>query len=115
MKLREENVRGVTVVRVEETRLDSAISSELKAELLRLVENDGAVNVLIDLKQVEYVDSSGLGSLLFGHRQVKTNAGKLKLMHLAPKVRTLLRIANLENILEGYDSEEEAVESFNGV
>lgn len=112
MKIYEEKINGVQVVRIEEPRLDSSLSSELKTELLRLVENEGAVNILIDLSKVEYVDSSGLGALLFGHRQVKANSGKLKLLHLNQKVRTLIRIANLENILQGYEDEEQALKSF---
>jgi len=112
MKLREETIDQVKVVRVEESRLDSSVSSELKTELLRLVENDGAVHLLIDLKDVEYVDSSGLGALLFGHRHLKANAGRLKLLNLGQKVKTLIKIANLEKILEGFDDEEQAIASF---
>lgn len=112
MKLHEENIGGVQVVRIEESRLDSAVSSELKTEILRLVENEAAINILIDLKAVEYVDSSGLGALLFGHRHVKANSGQMKLVYLNQKVRTLIKIANLENILQGYDDEQDALASF---
>ncbi|MFQ5676294.1 MAG: STAS domain-containing protein [bacterium] len=112
MKFRKENIDGVTVVRVEESRLDSNISSEVKTELLSLVENEGAQKILIDLKEVDYVDSSGLGALLFGHRQAKLNSGHLKLVNLNPKIATLISIAKLENILEGFSSEKEALKSF---
>ncbi len=112
MKLREDTIDGVRVVRIEESRLDTNVSSELKTELLRLVENEGAVNLLIDLKLVEYVDSSGLGALLFGHRHVNANAGSLKLVNLNQKVKTLIRIANLESIFPNFEDEQHAIESF---
>ncbi|MFQ5652246.1 MAG: STAS domain-containing protein [bacterium] len=112
MKLREEIIEGVQIVRIDEPRLDATISTALKTELLRLVEQEGAVHLLVDLKNVEYVDSSGLGALLFGHRQIRINDGKMKLVHLNVKVQTLIRIAHLDNVLESFDSEEEALRSF---
>ena len=112
MKMSEEVVDGVRIVRLEEPRLDTNCSSALKAELLRLVENEGVVNLLLDLKGVDYIDSSGLGALLFGHRHVKGNNGKMKLVHLNQKVRTLITIAKLEDILEGFDDEQSALDSF---
>ncbi|MCZ6820551.1 MAG: STAS domain-containing protein [Calditrichaeota bacterium] len=112
MRIKQENIDGVCVLRIEDARIDSSVASELKTELLRLVENEAVVSILIDLKDVEYVDSSGLGALLFGHRHVKANSGDLKLLHPNQKVRTLIRIANLEEILEGFDDEERALKSF---
>ncbi len=112
MQLHEEKIRGVRIVRIAEQRLDATVASELKTEMLRLVEQEGDVHVLLDLKQVEYVDSSGLGALLFGHRKMKTTDGKLKLMHLNPKVSTLIKIAQLETVLEHFDDEREAIDSF---
>ena len=112
MNIREEIIGDVQVLRIEEPRLDSALSSELKTELLRLIENEKAEHILIDLAAVEYIDSSGLGALLFGHRQVKSHNGILKMLHLNQKVRTLIKIANLEQILVSYDDEKEALESF---
>lgn len=112
MKIREEKVGDVLIVRVDEARLDSAVSPQFKTELLRLVEDQKMKKVLIDLKSVDYVDSSGLGALLFGHRQLKSNSGKLKLVHLSTKIRTLIKIAKLDDILEGFSSEKEALKSF---
>ncbi|HEX9654418.1 MAG TPA: STAS domain-containing protein [bacterium] len=112
MKYRQEKVGEVLVVRVDETRLDSTVSPQFKAELLRLVEDKKEKKILIDLKKVDYVDSSGLGALLFGHRQLKSNSGKLKLVHLSTKIRTLIKIAKLDDVLEGFTSEKEALKSF---
>lgn len=112
MKVVEERINNVLVARVQETRLDTSISSEMKTELLRLVEAEGVSNVLLDLAKVEYADSSGLGALLFGHRQANAHSGKLKLLNLNPKVQTLMRIAKLETILECFQDEEVALKSF---
>ena len=112
MKLLEEKKGDVLVVKLEDARLDSSIASEVKTELLRLMERQGVRNLLIDLSQVEYADSSGLGALLFGHRQATANGGELKLATLHPKVMTLVKIAKLDGILEWYDTEAAALKSF---
>ncbi len=112
MNIREELIDGVKIIRVDEPRLDASVSYALKTELLRLVEQEGIVNLLIDLKNVEYVDSSGLGALLFGHRQVKMNQGRLKLLHLNQKIKTLISIAQLEDVLEQFEDEKKALASF---
>ncbi len=112
MKYREEKIDDVLIMRVDEPRLDSTVSSQFKTELLRLVESKKEKKILIDLKRVDYTDSSGLGALLFGHRQLKSHSGRLKLLHLNPKIQTLIKIAKLDDILEGYDNENEAVSSF---
>jgi anti-sigma B factor antagonist len=112
MKYSQEKIGDVLVVRVEESRLDSAVSPQFKTELLRLVEDKKEKKILIDLKRVDYLDSSGLGALLFGHRQLKSSSGKLKLLHISTKIRTLIKIAKLDDVLEGFTSEKEALKSF---
>jgi anti-anti-sigma factor len=112
MKFREDKIDAVLVLRLEEARLDGTISSEMKTELLRLVETENEKNILLDLASVEYADSSGLGSLLFGHRQAANHDGAMKLLHLNQKVLTLMKIAKLERLLEWYQDEDTALNSF---
>jgi anti-sigma B factor antagonist len=113
MKLKEEKIGHVLVVRLEDPRLDSAIAAEVKTEILRLMDRQELKNILLDLAKVDYADSSGLGALLFGHRHAMSKRGLLKLLHVNTKVMTLMKIAKLDNILEWYDDEQEALDSFN--
>lgn len=112
MRYNQEKIGNVMVLRIEENRFDDNVSPEFKTELLRLVEKQGEDKILVDLSQVDYADSSGLGALLFAQRQLKSNSGCLKLLHLSPKIQTLLKIAKLEGVLEGFDEEREALASF---
>lgn len=112
MHYKEEQAGDVQIIRVDEDRFDSTVSPEFKAELLRLIEAEHIRNILVDLEKVEYVDSSGLGALLFGHRQAKAKSGKLKLLNINPKVSTLIKIAKLEDILEHFTDEKKALDSF---
>lgn len=112
MLYEQDQIGDVCVLRVAEPRLDSTIAPEFKTELLRLVEQEGHRKILVDLKTVEYADSSGLGALLFGLRQSRNFDGILKLVNLNPRVLSLIRIAKLDSVLEAFDDEQEAVESF---
>jgi len=101
----------VNILRLLERRLDFHVAPDLKAKLLVMAKQTGA-NLLMDLAEVEYTDSSGLGAILFGVRQFRQNKGSLKLVNLQPRVLTLIKIAKLDNVIESYDNEDEAVASF---
>lgn len=111
MNLETETIRGITTVRVMEEKLDSKLAPKFKIELLTIVA-EGKSDILVNLEQVKHVDSSGLGSLLFGLRQAKAQNGTLKLVRPRPSVLNLIRIARLDRVFEIYDNEQSAIESF---
>ena len=101
----------ITIIKIEKNRLDTIIASDLKSELLLTVDG-GANKVLIDLAEVTYADSSGLGALLFGLRQLKNLGGQLKLFAANKKIMNLVRIARLNELLLNYDDKTVALKSF---
>ncbi len=103
----------VYVLRIHHARLDTDVAHDLKVELLKLMGGKNP-NVLIDLQEVEYADSTGLGAILFGVRHGREHGGQLKLVNLNERVLGLLRIAKLDDVIESYDNEEEALASFAG-
>ncbi len=72
----------------------------------------GARNILINLAKVTTIDSSGIGELVSGYTTVTNRGGKLKLLHLPPKVQDILQITQLVTVFDVYDDEAEAVQSF---
>ncbi|MDZ7331520.1 MAG: STAS domain-containing protein [candidate division KSB1 bacterium] len=106
-----EQQEGVTIIKIAHERLDSMIAPQLKSEILFL-SNDGVDKILIDLSEVQYADSSGLGAFLFGVRQMKRIDGQLKLYAANEKIMNLVRIARLDNVLINYQNREEALRSF---
>lgn len=102
---------NITILKIEQDRLDAALAPELKTELLLLVDN-GVTNVLVDISKVDYADSSGLGALLFGLRQITNVGGQLKLVGANHRVKNLIRIARLENYLPNFEEIEEALASY---
>lgn len=106
-----EQQQGVTIIKIMHDRLDSMIAPQLKSEILFL-SNDGVDKILIDLSDVHYADSSGLGAFLFGIRQMKRIDGQLKLFAANEKIMNLVRIARLENVLINYQNKDQALQSF---
>jgi anti-sigma B factor antagonist len=69
-------------------------------------------NILLNLAEVSYIDSSGLGQLIGSYATVTERGGQLKLLNLQKKVTDLLQITKLLTIFETFDNEARALASF---
>ncbi len=98
-----------TVVKVNVEKLDSLVSPILKSELV-VLNNDGIKNIILDLSDTRYCDSSGLSSILVGNRLCKNSGGKLILSGLQDAVKKLIAISQLDSILHISPNVEEGVE-----
>lgn len=106
-----ETKNNVDIMRLKSARLDSDVAPQLKTQLLVLMQ-EGENHLLLDFKDVEYCDSSGLGALLLGLREANDCGKQLKLVNINPRVLSLIRIAKLDHVIEAYDNEKEALKSF---
>lgn len=79
---------------------------------LREVVEKGEKNILLDLAEVTYLDSSGLGELVAGYVRLEKIGGSLKLLHLTNRINELMMITKLLTVFDVYDDEDKAVESF---
>ncbi len=68
--------------------------------------------IVLNLADVSYIDSAGLGELVSAYTTVKNAGGDLKLLNLTKKVRDLLVITKLLTVFDVKDSEQEAIQSF---
>ncbi len=84
-----------------------ALHQDVKSQL-----QTGKRNFLFNLKDVEYMDSDGLGEILGSYISISKLEGKLKLTNLVPKIRIMFKAAGLIKIFEIFDDEEAAIESF---
>lgn len=92
------NEPNYSFVKVVKDRLDSFISPELKAELVML-SNQGVVNIVLDLEDCEYCDSSGLSAILVGNRLCEDSEGTFILCNLSKGVEKMIKMAMLDSIL----------------
>lgn len=97
------------LVKLNESKLNSLVSPQLKSELI-LINSEGQRNIILDLSNVQYSDSSGLSSLLVGHRVCKNADGTFILTGINDNISRLIAISQLENIFTIVASVEEAVD-----
>ena len=71
-------------------------------------------NLLLNLAEVSYIDSSGLGQLIGSYATVTSRGGQMKLLNLQKRVNDLLQITKLLTVFETYTNEEVALKSFGG-
>lgn len=74
--------------------------------------DSGRKRVLLNLRDVPYIDSSGIGELVSAFTKIRNSGGELKLLNLAPKVRTLLEITRLYTVFDVKEDEAAAILSF---
>ena len=81
-------------------------------QLLHKLLDDGKKNVVVDLADVKFMNSSGLGMLISGYTTIKNGEGQFVLANATDKINSLLVITKLITIFENFESVDKAVESF---
>lgn len=74
--------------------------------------NGGAKNILVNLSEVTTIDSSGVGELVSSYTTVTNRGARLKLVSLPAKVQDVLTVTQLITVFDVYDTEDEAIRSF---
>ncbi|TAH26300.1 MAG: anti-sigma factor antagonist [Cytophagales bacterium] len=110
MKYTIEKTEKYTLVQLHEEKLNSIISPDLKSELVKL-NAEGTKNIILDLSDVKYVDSSGLSSILVGNRICETAEGLFAISNLNDHVMKLIKISQLDSILTILPTREEAIDA----
>ncbi len=104
-------VNGVTVVDLS-GRITLGEGSARLREMVRDLLSKGQKKIVLNLGDVNYIDSSGIGELVSGFTTVRNRGGELKLLNLTKKVHDLLQITKLYTVFEVHSDEEAAVGSF---
>jgi anti-sigma B factor antagonist len=111
MNLKTEMSGPKAVVFVMEERLDAHNSDQLKSEMNRLFET-GVKDIIVDLKDVRFIDSSGLGVLVSGYKNSSTRQGTLKLSGLQTQVKSMFELTRLHRVFDIFPSVDDALDSF---
>ena len=111
MQISEDRIGEVIVLSLEGSLMGGPEAVLVNETVNRFLDNQN-LKLVIDLKNVERVNSSGLGILIKALTTYKSNGGELKLACVNPKVDNLLAMTKLNTILETYQTTEAAVKSF---
>ena len=111
IKASNRQVDSVTIVDLS-GRLVLGEGTSLLRDTLQGLVGRGQKKILLNLGDVSYIDSSGLGALVSGYTSLTGQQGQLKLVNLTKKVHDLLQITKLVTVFEIFDNEATAVKSF---
>ena len=111
LNIRERQAGDVTVLDMDGKITIGEGSVALRSAVRRLIE-EGKKKILLNLSNVSYVDSSGIGELVSSFTTVQREGGQLKLLKLTQKIRDLLGITKLLTVFDTFDEEAQALNSF---
>src|SRR5712664_859344 len=111
MKTSTRQVDGVTIVDCS-GRITLGEGSVILRDTVRELLSKGQKKILLNLGEVSYIDSSGIGELVSGFTTVTNSGGNLKLLNLNKRVKDLLQITKLYTVFEDHEDEAAAIRSF---
>lgn len=111
VKLTTRQVNDITVIDAV-GRITLGEGASTFRDTIRDMAQGGHKKVLLNLSEISYIDSSGIGELVSGFTTVTNHGGNLKLLGLSKRVKDLLQITKLYTVFDVYDDEAEAVRSF---
>src|SRR5215469_1886774 len=111
MKSNSRQIDGVTILDLS-GRITLGEGSVVLRDVIRDVLSKGQKHILLNLGEVTYIDSSGIGELVSAFTTVRNQGGDLKLLNLTKKVHDLLQITKLYTVFDVKDDETTAVKAF---
>jgi anti-sigma B factor antagonist len=111
MQIEERIVDDVTILDLK-GKMTLGEGDELLKDKVNSIVSQGHKKIVLNLEDVPYIDSAGLGEIVRTYTTVSRQQGKLKLLNVSKRVYDLLVITKLLTIFDSYESEEDAVRSF---
>ncbi len=111
MEIAEKRVNEVVVLNLQGSLMGGPEAVSLNETVNRLLD-EKSLKLVLNFRSVERVNSSGLGILIKALTTFKTNGGELKLSNVNPNMNKLLVMTKLNTLMEIFDSEEEAINSY---
>jgi anti-sigma B factor antagonist len=111
MQIKEQMKGDVAVIALKGKLMGGPETMAIHSKVKELIES-GVNKVVIDLGKVSWMNSTGLGALMSSMTSLRNADGDLKLTHVTDKVKSLFMITKLITIFDTFDTEEEAIASF---
>ena len=111
MDIKQKSVGDVEVLFIS-GEIDLYNAPEIK-KIMHMLIGEGKLKVAVDFNEVTYIDSSGIGAMISSMSNLKKNGGALVIMNLHHSVRKVFELTKLTSFFKIFDSEEEAIRSFN--
>jgi len=112
MDISHHNKGQVIVIKLEGKNLDAQEAPDFKQKANDLIAKEGSSHVVLDLSELNFIDSTGLGSFLSLMRSLHNSNGDMKLANMSSAIHTIFELVCMHKIFEIYDSVDEAVAAF---
>jgi len=113
LKMTNREVNGASVLALDGRIVLGPEGDALREELQAMV-RDGKKKIVLNMHNIEYVDSAGLGALVAAHLNAKSQGASLRLCHLGSKFQEVLQITRLATVFQVCNTEAAALASFSG-
>jgi anti-sigma B factor antagonist len=111
LKMTNREVDGVSVVALDGRIVLGEESNALREKVKQLLA-EGKKKIVLNMDNITFIDSAGLGTLVAAHHSAKGQGASLRLCHLGSKFQEVLQITKLLTVFDVYDTEAQAVSSF---
>ncbi len=111
LQIIEKEINGVTVLKLSGRVTLGEESNQLRTKIKEIL-GEGKKRLVLDLGEISYIDSAGLGTLVAGYTSAQSQGAGMKLANLTKRFREQLNITKLVTVFEVYGSVEEAIKSF---
>jgi anti-sigma B factor antagonist len=114
IKMMNSEVDGVSVVTLDGRIVLGEESTALREKLKSMLA-EGKKKIVLNMTNIKYIDSSGLGTLVAAHLSAKTQGASVRLCNLGQKFHEIMQITKLLTVFDVYDTEAAAINSFSAV
>ena len=111
LEVEQREVEGIVILDLRGRLVVGPESSDLRRKFTQLLD-EGKKNTILNLKQVDYIDSTGLGTLVIGHSINEKASGAMKLLNISKRGAQLMVLTKLTTVFQIFDDEQAAINSF---
>ena len=111
LEIQEREREGIVILDLKGRLIVGEPVSSLREKVREMID-DGKLNIILDLENVDYIDSTGLGGLVISFTSVKKAGGALKILKLSKRNIELLILTKLTTVFEIFMDEQDAINSF---
>lgn len=112
MKIASHIEGDVLILTLKDEVLDASHTQNFKREVISTIDNAHLYQVIFDLSELKFIDSSGLGSFLFTLRHLNEHGGDLKLTGISTTVRAMFQIVRMHRLFDIFPTVNEAIDAF---
>lgn len=111
LEIKQKEIEGIVILELHGRLVAGTESTDFRRKITALISEDRK-SIILDMKHVDYIDSTGLGTLVVAHTQLQKVGGSVKLLNVSNRNVQLLILTKLSTVFEMFDQEQTAINSF---